>query len=50
VREFRALADREHVTLIDATHYGLERPPQLELVGWFERRGLPCRFIENGPK
>jgi len=50
VREFRALADREHVTLIDATHYGMERPPQLELVGWFEERGLPCRFIENGPK
>ncbi len=50
VREFRALADRKHVTLIDATHYGMERPPQLELVAWFEERGLPCRFIENGPK
>jgi len=50
VREFRALADREHVTLIDATHYGMERPPQLEMVGWFEQRGLPCRFVENGPK
>ena len=50
VREFRALADREHVTLIDATHYGMERPPQLEMVRWFEQRGLPCRFVENGPK
>ncbi len=50
VREFRALADREHVTLIDATHYGMERPPQLEMVKWFERRGVPCRFVENGPK
>jgi putative NIF3 family GTP cyclohydrolase 1 type 2 len=50
VREFRALADREHVTLIDATHYGMERPPQLELVRWFQERGLPCRFVENGPK
>jgi putative NIF3 family GTP cyclohydrolase 1 type 2 len=50
VREFRALADREHVTLIDATHYGMERPPQLELVRWFEERGVPCRFVENGPK
>lgn len=50
VREFRALADREHVALIDATHYGTERPPQLAMVGWFERRGLSARFIENGPK
>ena len=50
VREFRALADREHVSLIDATHYGTERPPQLEMVQWFERRGVPARFVENGPK
>jgi len=50
VREFRALADREHVSLIDATHYGTERPPQLRMVDWFERRGVPARFVENGPK
>jgi putative NIF3 family GTP cyclohydrolase 1 type 2 len=50
VREFRALADREHVALIDATHYGTERPPQLAMVEWFEQRGLAARFIENGPK
>ena len=50
VREFRALADREHVSLIDATHYGTERPPQLEMVQWFERRGVSARFVENGPK
>jgi hypothetical protein len=50
VREFRALADRAHVSLIDATHYGTERPPQLRMVEWFERRGVPARFVENGPK
>ncbi len=50
VREFRALADRAHVSLIDATHYGTERPPQLKMVDWFERRGVPARFLENGPK
>jgi putative NIF3 family GTP cyclohydrolase 1 type 2 len=50
VREFRALADREHVALIDATHYGTERPPQLAMVDWFDCRGVPARFIENGPK
>lgn len=50
VREFRALADRAHMTLLDATHYGMERPPQLEMVKWFDQRGVPCRFVENGPK
>jgi putative NIF3 family GTP cyclohydrolase 1 type 2 len=50
VREFRALADRAHVSLIDATHYGTERPPQLKMVEWFDRRGVPARFVENGPK
>jgi hypothetical protein len=50
VREFRALADRAHVSLIDATHYGTERPPQLKMVEWFEHRGLRARFVENGPK
>lgn len=50
VRAFRELADREHVTLIDATHYGTERPSQLAMVEWFRQRGLPARFGENGPK
>jgi putative NIF3 family GTP cyclohydrolase 1 type 2 len=50
VRAFRELADREHVTLVDATHYGTERPPQLAMVEWFRRRGLPARFAENGPR
>ena len=50
VRAFRRLADAEHVSLIDATHYGTERPPQLAMVEWFRRRGLPASFAENGPK
>mgnify|MGYP003295229453 CR=1 FL=1 len=36
------LADAEHVTLIDVTHYGSEQAPQLAMVDWFERRGLPA--------
>jgi putative NIF3 family GTP cyclohydrolase 1 type 2 len=48
-RAFRELADAEHVTLIDVTHYGSERPPQLAMVERFERWGLPARFAENGP-
>jgi putative NIF3 family GTP cyclohydrolase 1 type 2 len=50
VRDFRALADQEGVALIDAMHYGMEKPPQLAMVGWFEARGLPAEFIPDGPK
>lgn len=50
VRSFRELADAEHVSLIDATHYGTERPPQLAMAEWFRRLGLPARFSENGPR
>jgi putative NIF3 family GTP cyclohydrolase 1 type 2 len=50
VRAFRRLADAEHVSLLDATHYGTERPPQLAMVDWFRARGLSARFAENGPR
>jgi putative NIF3 family GTP cyclohydrolase 1 type 2 len=50
VRAFRERADAAHVTLLDVTHYGSERPPQLAMVDWFERRGLPASFVENGPR
>jgi hypothetical protein len=49
VRAFRERADAAHVTLLDVTHYGSERPPQLAMVDWFERRGLPASFAGNGP-
>ena len=50
VREFRALADERGVALIDAMHYGMEKPPQLAMVAWFEQRGLPAEFVPDGPK
>jgi putative NIF3 family GTP cyclohydrolase 1 type 2 len=50
VREFRALADEEGVALVDAMHYGMEKPPQLAMVQWFEARGLPAEFVPDGPK
>jgi putative NIF3 family GTP cyclohydrolase 1 type 2 len=50
VREFRELADEEGVALVDAMHYGTEKPPQLAMVGWFERLGLPAEFRPDGPK
>jgi putative NIF3 family GTP cyclohydrolase 1 type 2 len=50
VRAFRALADEADVALIDAMHYGMEKPPQLAMVQWFEARGLPAEFVPDGPK
>lgn len=49
-QRFRALAERAQVSVIDATHYGTERPPQLAMVEWFKKQGLPAAFAENGPK
>jgi putative NIF3 family GTP cyclohydrolase 1 type 2 len=50
VREFRKLADEADVALIDAMHYGMEKPPQLAMVGWFRQLGLPAEFVPDGPK
>jgi putative NIF3 family GTP cyclohydrolase 1 type 2 len=50
VRAFRARADAVDVTLIDAMHYGMEKPPQLAMVGWFRARGLDAEFVSDGPK
>ena len=30
--------------------YTVPNPPQLAMVEWFRRRGLPAAFAENGPK
>ena len=50
VRAFRERADAVGVTLIDAMHYGMEKPPQLAMVGWFRARGLDAEFVSDGPK
>jgi putative NIF3 family GTP cyclohydrolase 1 type 2 len=50
VRAFRELADEAGVALVDATHYGTEKPPQLRMVDWFERLGLAAEFRPDGPK
>ena len=50
VRAFRALADAEGVALIDAMHYGMEKPPQLAMLEWFRARGLDAQFVPDGPK
>jgi putative NIF3 family GTP cyclohydrolase 1 type 2 len=50
VRVFRERADEAGVTLIDAMHYGMEKPPQLAMLGWFRARGLAADFVPDGPK
>jgi putative NIF3 family GTP cyclohydrolase 1 type 2 len=50
VRAFRRRADAAGVTLIDAMHYGMEKPPQLAMVGWFRALGLDAGFVPDGPK
>lgn len=50
VRAFRTRADAAGVTLVDAMHYGMEKPPQLAMVNWFSERGLPAKFVPDGPK
>ncbi|MGH3032114.1 MAG: Nif3-like dinuclear metal center hexameric protein [Gaiellaceae bacterium] len=50
VRAFRALADEAGAAVVDGTHYGMEKPPQLAMVGWFERLGLPAEFRPGRPE
>lgn len=50
VRAFRERADAAGVALIDAMHYGMEKPPQLAMAEWFRARGLGAEFVPDGPK
>jgi len=50
VRAFRERADAAGVTLVDAMHYGMEKPPQLAMAAWFHDRGLQAGFVPDGPK
>jgi putative NIF3 family GTP cyclohydrolase 1 type 2 len=50
VRAFRVLAEEHDIALVDAMHYGMEKPPQLAMISWFRQRGLPAEFVPDGPK
>ncbi len=50
IRAFRELADDERIAIVDGTHYGTEKPPQLAMVGWFERLGVPAAFEPGRPE
>ena len=48
VRAFRERAEPAGVTLIDAMHYGMEKPPQLAMAEWFRARGLDAGSCPTG--
>lgn len=50
VRDFLSLAREAEVAVVDGTHYGTEKPPQLAMVDWFRKRGLAAEFVPDGPK
>lgn len=50
VHSFHEVAGEHHVALIDATHYGTEKPPQLAMVDWFRAYGIQAQFVPDGPK
>jgi putative NIF3 family GTP cyclohydrolase 1 type 2 len=50
VRAFRELADEAGVALVDGTHYGTEKPPQIAMAGWLRNRGLPAEFLPGRPE
>jgi putative NIF3 family GTP cyclohydrolase 1 type 2 len=50
VRAFRELADAHGVAVLDGTHYGTEKPPQLAMVSWFERLGVRAGFSPGRPE
>jgi putative NIF3 family GTP cyclohydrolase 1 type 2 len=50
VRAFRRRVDEAGVALIDGTHYGTEKPPQLAMVRWFKALGLDAEFLPDVPR
>jgi hypothetical protein len=50
VRDFLGLARQAGIAVIDGTHYGTEKLPQLAMVQWFRKRGLRTEFVPDGPK
>ncbi len=50
VLAFRRRAEEADVALIDATHYGLEKLPQLAMLDWFRERGVAAEFRAGRPE
>ena len=49
VRRFLAAARDARVSVIDGTHYGTEKLPQLAMLDWFRARGLEAVFAPGEP-
>jgi putative NIF3 family GTP cyclohydrolase 1 type 2 len=49
-RAFRARAEAAGVAVLDATHYGTEKPPQIAMVKWFQSRGIEAEFLPDVPR
>jgi putative NIF3 family GTP cyclohydrolase 1 type 2 len=50
IAAFRALASEAGVSVVDGTHYGTEKPPQLAMAAWFRARGVPAEFVAGRPE
>jgi putative NIF3 family GTP cyclohydrolase 1 type 2 len=50
IRAFHELAAAEGVAIVDGTHYGMEKPPQLAMVGWFRSLGVEASFVPGRPE
>ena len=50
VEAFNELAAERGVAVVDGTHYGTEKLPQLAMVEWFRARGLEARFVPGRPE
>lgn len=50
IRAFRELADAAGTAIVDGTHYGTEKPPQLAMVEWFRALGLEAEFVSGRPE
>jgi len=50
IEAFKELAAEHRVAVVDGTHYGTEKLPQLAMVEWFSARGLEARFVPGRPE
>ena len=50
IAAFRALSSEAGVSVVDGTHYGTEKPPQLAMAEWFRARGLQAEFVPGHPE
>ena len=50
IRSFHELAGSAGVAIVDGTHYGMEKPPQLAMVEWFRACGLEAEFAPGRPE